>query len=415
MTKQIPKGWETKTIKEIGEVITGKTPPTSKKDYWNGNVQFITPEDINSSKYIFRTRRHITKLGADKVGNILPKDTVVVVCIGSTIGKIALTHNTCISNQQINAILCSNQYDSHYIYYAILKKEHFLKSFSGTAAVPIINKSLFEKFKISVPADIKEQQKIAEILSSVDEGIQKVEKAIKKTERLRQGLMNKLLIKGIRHKEFKETKIGKIPQKWKVRELSEIADIFSSNVDKKTLASEKKVVLCNYMDVYNNETITSVLDFMAATATDDEINKFTLKKGDVIITKDSETPGDIAKSTVVTKTINNLVCGYHLAIIRPKDSTEINSYFLSKLFSSYEIHKYFVKRAFGMTRFGLSVPAINNALFPVPEITEQRMIIEGLLSVDNKLDLQRQRKEKLMRIKQGLMNDLLTGRKRTCY
>jgi len=403
-------------INELFNIETGTTPSTRKKEYWsNGNINWFTPADL-SKRYnkigINKSERKITKKALDESNLTLMPEGSIILSTRAPVGYVAILREPAAFNQGCKGLSPKekNVCTKFYAYYLISKKNKLQNLSSGSTFSELPKKQL-EAFQIPF-LELKEQRKIAEVLSSVDEGIQKVDEAIRKTERLKQGLMNKLLTKGIGHKEFKNTKIGRIPKKWGVKELSKIADVLSSNVDKKSLPVEKKVRLCNYMDVYNNEFIVGRMGFMKATATEDEIAKFSLKKGDVIITKDSETPRDIAKSAVVKEVIKNLVCGYHLAIIRPKDRTDIDSIFLSKLFSSYEIHKYFVKRAFGMTRFGLSVPAINNALFPVPEINEQRKIAEGLLNLDKKVNLQKKRKEKLVRIKQGLMNDLLTGRKR---
>ncbi len=198
---KIPKEWEVIEIKKLGKVITGKTPPTANKEYWNGDVPFITPFDIGEEKYVYNTERYISAKGVQIVGNILPKDAVLVVCIGS-IGKITLTFKESISNQQINALICKDNINPHYVYYAISSKANFLKSFSGTTVVPIIKKSLFETFKLPLPP-LPEQQKIAEILSAVDRVIEGVQKAIEKTQRLKKGLMQTLLTKGIQKGRLK--------------------------------------------------------------------------------------------------------------------------------------------------------------------------------------------------------------------
>ncbi len=136
---------------------------------------------------------------------------------------------------------------------------------------------------------------------------------------------------------------------WPTKKLREIADIRVSNVDKKTYPSERSVKLCNYMDVYSNDYVTGRIDFMEASATQAEIERFGLKSGDVIITKDSETPDDIGIPTVITEDIAGLVCGYHLALIRP-DSEELDSIYLAKQLSTSQVTRYFSLHASGSTR-----------------------------------------------------------------
>ena len=101
---------------------------------------------------------------------------------------------------------------------------------------------------------------------------------------------------------------------WQVFNLDELADIRVSNVDKKSLPGETSVRLCNYMDVYSNDYITKDLEFMEATASVAECEKFKVELGDVLITKDSETPDDIGIPSVTLDEMDNFVCGYHLAV-----------------------------------------------------------------------------------------------------
>ncbi|MBI2485813.1 MAG: restriction endonuclease subunit S [Deltaproteobacteria bacterium] len=189
---RVPQEWEVVKVKNIGEVLTGKTPSTNNKMYWNGGIPFITPVDIQETKYVYKTQRFVTQEGTQQIGYVLPKDTVLVVCIGATIGKTAITYTESITNQQINAIICSDKINPHYAYYAITLRNEFLKLSSGVAAVPIIKKSLFEQFKLPLPP-LAEQKKIAEILSTVDNRVELLRKKKEKLERVKKGLMNDLL------------------------------------------------------------------------------------------------------------------------------------------------------------------------------------------------------------------------------
>jgi len=189
---RIPTNWEIGKILEIGKITTGKTPSTSNRAYWNGDIPFITPADIKEGKYIYQTERCVTSQGAQQIGFILPANAVLVVCIGSTIGKTGLTYKESVTNQQINSIVCNNDTSKHYVYYATTFRADLLRSFSGVAAVPIIKKSLFEQVKLPLPP-LPEQQKIAEILSTVDERLELLRKRKERLERTKRGLMNDLL------------------------------------------------------------------------------------------------------------------------------------------------------------------------------------------------------------------------------
>ena len=115
--------------------------------------------------------------------------------------------------------------------------------------------------------------------------------------------------------------LGDVPAHWDMRRLRTVAEMRVSNVDKHTIEGELPVRLCNYVDVYKHHRITPTMPFMTATASRDEIERFRLERGDVLITKDSETWDDIGVPSLVAESADDLLSGYHLALLRP--TTEI--------------------------------------------------------------------------------------------
>jgi len=208
--------------------------------------------------------------------------------------------------------------------------------------------------------------------------------------------------------EFNETKIGRIPYDWKLSKISDIAEVIVSNVDKKVEENETPVLLCNYLDVYQNDYITSNLNFMNGSASEAEIEKFSLKRGDVLLTKDSETAEDIASAAVVVDTIPNLLCGYHLAILRP-DKGDMDSHYLAKTLLHSRVHNQFVTKANGVTRYGLTLSVLNNAAIPVPSLPEQFEIAKILSTWDRAIDRVRRLIEAKQRLKANLVTKLLSG------
>jgi type I restriction enzyme S subunit len=208
-----------------------------------------------------------------------------------------------------------------------------------------------------------------------------------------------------------ETQIGKIPGDWDLSKLSNVAQVIVSNVDKKFEGDESPVFLCNYLDVYQNEYITSNLEFMRGSASEEEIDKFSLRRGDVLVTKDSETAEDIASAAVLADEIQNLICGYHLAILRP-DKERIDSYFLAKTLQNNRVHNQFVTKANGVTRYGLTLSVINNATIPVPPLIEQAEIARILSTWDRAIERVQQLIEAKQRQKIKLVSQLLSGQKR---
>ena len=193
--------------------------------------------------------------------------------------------------------------------------------------------------------------------------------------------------------------VGKIPVNWEVQKLKYIAKVNLSNVDKKTNKDQDSVKLCNYVDVYYNDYITYDLSFMEATASFNQIDKFALRAGDVIITKDSESWEDIAIPAYVPADLNDVICGYHLAHIRP-DYTNINGEYLFRSFCATRLNNQFRVEAHGITRFGLGKYWIDNSLFPVPPINEQKFITTFLEHKTAHIDTLISKKQRLITLLQ---------------
>jgi type I restriction enzyme S subunit len=189
--------------------------------------------------------------------------------------------------------------------------------------------------------------------------------------------------------------LGKIPGHWKVLKLKYAALVQSSNVDKKGNEGEKPVLLCNYIDVYKNDFIDGTIKFMEATASENEILKFKLLEDDVLITKDSETPDDIAIPAYVNKGIDNVLCGYHLALVRSNKDILKGAY-LYYLFKSYRFNQQFTIAANGITRFGLSIDDIRNAFISIPPDSDQLQIATYLNNKTHQIDDLISKKQKLI-------------------
>ena len=180
---------------------------------------------------------------------------------------------------------------------------------------------------------------------------------------------------------------------WRSTSLREVIDLKLSSVDKKSKDDEHYVRLCNYTDVYNNNFIYGDMDFMTATATEREIVNCSLSNGDVVITKDSEKYDDIGIPALIREDIPNLVCGYHLAILRP--SPQIDSTYLFYVLSTKQVQEQFHSYANGITRFGLRKADIGLVEIPLPPLPKQRAIAHILGTLDDKIELNRRMNETL--------------------
>ncbi len=310
--------------------------------------------------------------------------------------------------------------DYNFLYYALDTLDYSKVTDSAIKGVTL-NKEKLNNLIINLPP-LPQQKKIAKILSTCDAVIEKTEAAIAKYQAIKQGMMHDLFTRGIdlatgklrptpqqAPELYKDSELGKIPKEWEVKKLSNLTEVKVSNVDKKIHQGKTLVRLCNYMDVYSNQFITNNMDFMIGSADINEKARFSLKPQDVIITKDSETPEDIAIPSVVIEDLENVVCGYHLAIFSPKQNI-LNGEFLMYNFMLSSTQRYFFKIASGSTRYGLTIGGIQAATFSIPKFTEQIEIKTRLRIIDDRLSTEEESLKKYQKIKQGLMQDLLTGK-----
>ena len=188
-----------------------------------------------------------------------------------------------------------------------------------------------------------------------------------------------------------------IPDHWSIVPLKAVATYEVSNVDKHSKEGEKEVRLCNYSDVYHNDFITEEIDFMISTASENEIDRFQLFPDDVIITKDSESWDDIAVPAVITQSIDNLICGYHLAILR-SDGERLTGRFLFHCLQSKAVRAHLELEATGITRYGIPKSAIGEVPIPLPPLSAQKQIITYLDRETARIDRLIDAKQRLLSI-----------------
>ncbi len=187
----IPEAWEVVNVADTGSIITGNTPSTTNRDYYEGSYLFVSPADLGNTKIINTTNKTLTEAGF-KQTRVIPRGSAMVTCIGSTIGKMGVAGIDLATNQQINSVSVNDDNDSEFIYYSLLSRAGHIKGLAGIHAVPIVNKSLFSGVEIITPP-LPEQKKIAEMLGGVDEKLDILNEKKGKYTTLKKGLMQKLL------------------------------------------------------------------------------------------------------------------------------------------------------------------------------------------------------------------------------
>ncbi|MEW6618811.1 MAG: restriction endonuclease subunit S [bacterium] len=221
-------------IKDLGKIITGKTPSTKKPELFGYDYPFITPSDINTYEvyYVQDTERGLSKEGyLTQKSKLLPPKTVCYVCIGSTIGKICLTKKPSFTNQQLNNIIVDqSRYVPEYIYYRLRYETPKIQSISGGtgSGKAIYNKTAFEEFQFEIH-DLPLQHKISSILSTYDDLIENNTRRIQILEEMAQRIYREWFVDfrfpGHEKVKFVDSEMGKIPEGWEVKRLGDAIEL----------------------------------------------------------------------------------------------------------------------------------------------------------------------------------------------
>ena len=397
---KIPKEWKIVRLGEVTEIVSGFGFPKKYQGNKEARYPFIKVNDLNfAPKYITRADNYIDDLILAKLkAKIFPPSTIIFPKIGMAtyLNKFRIIKVWATFDNNVAGAIPKNSIDSEFLFYYLSGKID-LKKLSGQTTAPSIRKTTLEAVKLPLPP-LPEQQKIAEILSTVDSAIEKVNQAIEKTQRLKKGLMQELLTKGIGHKEFKDTEIGRIPKEWEVvrlKESEEIELIMGQSPPGKSYNKEGKgLPFIQGKAEFGNMYPSPILWTTQPTKIAEE--------GDVLISVRAPV-GDVN------------ICPYRLCIGRGLAAVRIKKG--SNIFYFYWFQKekqHIENIGKGSTFKAVTKDELSNLFIPFPPLPEQQKIAEILSTVDKRLELLRAKKEKLERIKKGLMNDLLTGKRRVC-
>jgi type I restriction enzyme S subunit len=271
-----------------------------------------------------------------------------------------------------------------------------------------LNTGLVGRTQISLPS-LDEQQGIVEVLSCVDIAIQKTDEVIVKTERLKKGLMQKLLTEGIGHKEFKDTPIGIVPTVWEIVRLGDVATELGSGL---TPLGGSRTYLEHGIPLIRSQNVQmNRLDFADIAYISQEthraMKRSTVFHGDLLL---NITGASIGRVAVVPESIDEANVNQHVCRIR--FSERMDSTFASFYLSSPKGQQQILSSQAGATRQGLNYQQAKLIQLPCPSLNEQREIVRILSTIVGKLELEQKDRRKIERIKQGLMDMLLTGKVR---
>ncbi len=406
---KIPKEWEVVRLGDtnVSEIRKNKVVSNVQK------VAFIPMELIPDSsiyaKYEIRDLKDVKSSTYCEAGDLLlAKITPSLENGKQGIVPEEVPNGIALATTEVFSIVCKG-IDKLFLFY-LLKFPKFRKvleySMRGSTGRQRVPKEAVENLIVPFPP-LSEQKKIAEILSTVDKAIELTDEIIAQTELLKKGLMQRLLTKGIGHEEFKFSKeLGcEIPKEWEVVKLESISNEIKYGVTA-SVTSELGVPVLRVTDI-NDNGYFDPNSLLCADLRDNDIDKYRLKIGDLVIARSGATAGKVA----VYEGSPKILCfASYLIKVSPKDSvfSKFLFYFLNSEIGKNQLFS--GKR--GSAQPNINSQTIKRIKIPLPSLPEQQKIAQILSTIDKKLELERERKQQLQELKKGLMQVLLTGKVR---
>jgi len=414
--------WEIKSLDQVSEIVGGGTPDTNNPKLWDGTFNWITPNDLNKLKtpYIYDSERKITKEGlTNSSAKSCPSNTLVL-STRAPIGYLGITTSEASTNQGCKSIVFKNQHDPLFFYYLLsLSVPSLINLGTGTTFAELSKKDL-ESFTLRFPKDKFEQTSIAKILSTVDTTIEQTEKLIAKYLRIKSGLMQDLLTKGIDEQgnirsekthKFKNSPLGRIPVEWEVKRIIDLAKDKKNAVQTGPFGAqlhssdyvESGIPLLLIRNLVDGKINLSNLPFVTFEKAK-SLERYRLAEGDIIFSR----VGDVGRVVLATNHhIGWLISGQ---LLRVRLSGNISNGFLSYFLNSRRIKEYLKMEMLGSTRDSINTSILENMFVLVPPQNESDKIYSSLSKIDETIKEASEVINKNQKLKSGLMQDLLTGK-----
>ena len=385
--------WEMKKLGEVAEIKTGNTPSTIIAEYYNGNKLFVSPADLQGNRFVINTKTTLTELGFS-TGRKIKKGSVLFVCIGSTIGKVGITNEECLTNQQINSLDANTENENRFIYTLLEKNGTEIKLLAGVQAVPQINKTDFSNLSFSFPT-LSEQTKIANFLTAVDEKLQGLKKKKALLEVYKKGVMQRLFAQTLRFKDEN----GKAFAEWEVRKLGEVA---------KRIITKNKINNANVMTISAQFGLISQLEFFnKSVSAKDVTGYYLLNKDDFAYNKSYSNGYPMGAIKRLNRYDMGVVSTLYICF---KFNIGINLSFMEQYFEmglqNTEIEKVAQEGARNHGLLNIGVFDFLNININLPTLAEQVKIANFLSAIDDKInqtDIQIQKTEQW---KRGLLQKM---------
>jgi type I restriction enzyme S subunit len=419
----IPEDWEVKRLGELCEVYSGGTPSTAISEYYGGEILWINSGDLNKTK-IFSVEGRITELGLrNSSAKIIQPETLLIALYGATAGVVAISKIEAAINQAVLAIIPRRDF-VYFLLHQLIYLQEFIKRTYKQGGQANLSGELVKSCPLALPP-LPEQKKIAEILSTWDEAIEKLNSYIEAKKKLKKALMQRLLKGKQRIKEFivregyKKTELGWIPEDWEVKMFDEVFSFLKVEPLSREALTDKDNDLGIYNIHYGDLHATyksELLDFdkeERVPRVKDSVtlshNVSFLEDGDLVIADVSEDYQGIG-TCIELKNLREkkVLGGLHTFSVRDYSKKTAEG-FRVYLLKSFQVLTALKRIATGVSVYGISKTNLSKIKLPLPPLPEQKKIAEILSKADEEIDLLNQELEKLKIQKKGLMQKLLTG------
>ncbi len=407
---EVPEEWEVVRLEDLCERIkAGGTPSTSKREFWNGDIPFVKIEDITlAGKYLTNTKEKISKLGLENSSAwIVPENSLLLAMYGS-LGEVTINKIPAATNQAILGII-SSKCDVEFLYYWFLYFKPNWRRYAKPTTQANLTAEIVRNSKIPLPP-LPEQQKIAHVLMSIDKAIEAVDEAIKQAERIKKGLMQELLTKGIGHEKFKDTEIGRIPEEWEVVRLGELVEIQSGKYFAYSEFCESGIKCLKIDNVGFGEILWETTTFLPEEYSD-KYSELVLRVGDIVLALNRPIIDGKLKVGILSETDVPSILYQRVGRFIFK-SEKIYRHFMFYLLMGGYFKKELSKMLIGTDQPYIRTPVLLKIKIPLPPLPEQQKIAEILSKWDEVIEVKRAKKERLERMKKKVMELLLTGKVR---
>ncbi len=412
----IPLDWEFSNIGKYCNVITGGTPSTKIEKYFNpSEIPWMRSGEIKGFK-IKSISAFISKEGLENsAAKILPKKSVVIALAGQgkTRGTTAPLEVVSSCNQSVACMVPNGKLDYLFLHYHLSRLYKYIRNITGDVGREGLNLRLIRKFPLILPP-LSEQQKIASILSNMDDLILQTEEYIKILQVLKKGAMQRLFTEGIGHTEFKEMRLGKIPKEWEILKIGDILNEEIRNGVYKPAENYRngEYRIIQLTDLYNSEIYIEANKLDKVNILKSEFLKYEIKKKDILINRVSKVEEGVGKALLIDL-IKDLKVVYESNMFRIRLNNEIidNLFFIYFTRTSIYTKQARVK-ATTTNQTSINQPNLRSIKIYLPKLEEQKEIAAILSNLDNRIIGERKLVLFFKKIKKGLMQDLLTGKKR---